>query len=451
VPEPLCEEHFNSPLGDRVPDWPLLVDLDGDGRPEIVVRQADFSPRFYPPSRSTQWLGERPVVETVGVRVLDGATGEVRWSRALGRSRSDDLHTVMPFRLLAGPAPTDGGSRELYVASLVVRWQPGIWRRPELYVDALSGQDGNPRWWWSQPLGEEKQTGLWGHGLGKLAWWQPGPGTEPLPLVPLNCVTSMAQRPLIATFALAGASGELRHTIPELTDPQTADLDGDGRPELFGWVEADQTVRRLRGWQPIRGTTPALIAEAQRWKPAKRWVIRVDGGSYEEVIPEPVLPPREQPQDQRRAIPLPWERQRMIGNFQQTDLSEIGGPTLLVTVPFLVLLIPLALVIEAFRKRPSSGGPAEAARKEQARARKRWWRRWSLAHAGVALFLVLGTGAVWLALDRELAPGERYYWGRWYLLAGGVFAITVLVLMACSAPFLLARAVLRRALRRKAS
>ncbi len=50
------------------PEWPLVVDLDGDGRPEVAVPASD--PMLPGP-------GHR------GVRLLDGASGRVRWTRPM--------------------------------------------------------------------------------------------------------------------------------------------------------------------------------------------------------------------------------------------------------------------------------------------------------------------------------------------------------------------------------
>src|SRR5262249_33139141 len=52
--------------------WPVVADLDGDGRPEVVVPYSNGHEGW-----DHGW---------VGVEVLDGATGQSRWRRRLARA-----------------------------------------------------------------------------------------------------------------------------------------------------------------------------------------------------------------------------------------------------------------------------------------------------------------------------------------------------------------------------
>ena len=85
--------------GDLTVDWPWLVDLDGDGRTEIVVPDSGPMP---------------PKAGYRGLQVLDGATGRSRWGRPLRpETRADDgLRHVIEVPDLDGD-----GLRELIVVS----------------------------------------------------------------------------------------------------------------------------------------------------------------------------------------------------------------------------------------------------------------------------------------------------------------------------------------------
>jgi hypothetical protein len=443
VPEPLDEEAAVLPHAE--PDWPLVVDLDGDGRPEIVVRQVEFSPRYDLPARSRKETRRKQVLETVGVRVLDGATGKERWSRVLGRSRTDQYYGEHPFRVLAAPLRPGDRSRDLIVASLVARWRPGLWHRPELYVDALSGADGSRRWWWRLAV-MRPPLSLFGN-LGRLVWWQAGPGHDLL-LVPLKH-RDTGPGEIVNTWALDAHSGTLRHKVPELAEPRVVDLDGDGLPELFGQVAADATSHRPASWRPIRGTAPAMLAEAERFKPGKRFVIDSHRGSFTEEEPEPILPAPQQMEDPRREVPLPWDRFRYLGGMGETNFfAEFVPRILLVLVPVLLVIVPpLAWFGAARQRRLRQQGQSEA----DLRARSRWWLRWSVYHIAGALLLVLAAGVILIALDEERRPEERYIWKGWYLEAVLAWALACYALMALTSLLALVRKSIRWARGRKAA
>jgi hypothetical protein len=434
MPEPRIDKDADRVRPSQTQDWPLVVDLDGDGRPEVVVRLAEFSPNYHLPVRSAEERNANPVadrvVETIGVRVLDGATGRERWVRRLARSRCDQCRVLMPFRILAGEAGEKGAPPQLIVASLVLRWKSGLYCRGELYVDALSGPDGTSRWWWSLPLDDSKISSLWGNGLGKLGWWKAGPRGQQLLLVPLRVKPGAATQDTLATYLLDGQTGELLHTAPDLEEPHTTDLDGDGRPELLGWTA---TPQRGRSWQPIRGTVPALLAYAQRWKPTKQVVLVVGQGAREEEEPEPVLPPPEPIEDLRREVPLPWQRYWLLGESGENDFGEtLLRPLVIVLVPVLLLLGPLAIWRDAVRKRwLRQQGMTEA----ELRSRDWRWLRYFLALGTAGLLVVLASAAVWIVLDTERRPDERYTTNVWYFEGFVAWAVAcgTLWVLACAA------------------
>jgi hypothetical protein len=419
VPEPLRDEDdWYEPASEPGSDWPLLVDLDGDGRLQIVVRQAEFSPRFHQPSRSRETFNPlEMVVETMGVRVLDGATGATRWTRSLGRTRAERYYGRWPFRVLAG-------SHRLIVASLVVRWQRGsdilpstiLKRRTELYIDCLSSSDGSSRWWWRLPLSSTPDHWVTSPvDLGRLAWWGATPN-EPFLLVPLRdpYPPDSGVGNSVTTYVLDAQTGELRHTVPDLEHPRAVDLDGDGRPELVGWVTRSQVSPPT--WRPISGTAPERIAQVQRWTPSQRKAVRSDRKGlvwrYVEIVedvPEPILPAPERI-DPRREIPLPWDRHRFGGP------GEVLGEALPI---FTVWLVPVILVYATLalgyyvwnNSLLRRQGVSEA----DLRARRRGWWYWLATHSTLGLLVAFSAGLLWLALDEERRADEGYIWTNWYI------------------------------------
>ena len=88
---------------DPPPDWPLIVDLDGDGRSEIVVADSGPMPK-----------GD----EYRGVRLLDGASGIDRWIRPLhpkGPALAKEEDGLA--RVIATPDLDGDGTRDLVAVS----------------------------------------------------------------------------------------------------------------------------------------------------------------------------------------------------------------------------------------------------------------------------------------------------------------------------------------------
>ncbi len=231
-------EEADEPLG-RSP-FPLVTDLDGDGKAEVAVTEVGAVP---------------PKVGYRGVRVLDGRTGGARWWRAMQRDTGRD----------SGPAAAvvasdlDGdGTRELIVVSRVES-QPA--RRPPLppgeariYVDALSGKDGRPLWWWSKDVTSDvgDRPLVW-----TPVWWGRGPDGWPLLAVPLGGLDNDQEREHFQDSSLIGgpvvhvleaSTGKERHVIEGLAQVNVADLDGDGLTDL--WGEVGHELRAFRGEAP---------------------------------------------------------------------------------------------------------------------------------------------------------------------------------------------------------
>jgi outer membrane protein assembly factor BamB/predicted Ser/Thr protein kinase len=247
--------------------WPLVEDLDGDGKAEVVI--PDWGP--LPPSNGYR-----------GVRMLEGATGVTRWTRPMRpytRASDGVIHIV------AAPDVTGDGVSELVAVSQFDGRRPftlfeGV--RPEprrFYVDMLSGSDGRPLWWWNADLPEESNVSwaAW-----PPVWWGRGADGWPMLAVPLGG-SMMAESPNLVSFVwtvppevrmLSASDGRDRHTIPGLFRPSAADLDGDGLDDLIG--SADGT------WRAFRATTPEEWRALGEFRPAADF----DGDGVVDVLNE---------------------------------------------------------------------------------------------------------------------------------------------------------------------
>ncbi len=140
-------ERQQSPWTGAQFDWPLVVDLEGKGKPEVVMPFAG------------------------GMEVLEGATGKSRWQREMpGAARG---WTTQPDRIVAGPAIDGDGYRELFAASLDDQAH-------QIYVEARSGREGRSLWSYTRSA---ISTGPLGAHLPPLRWWQTGADGWPLLVV----------------------------------------------------------------------------------------------------------------------------------------------------------------------------------------------------------------------------------------------------------------------------
>ncbi len=224
------------------PNWPVILDLDGDGRREIVV--ADSVP-------AARRDGYR------GVRVLDGASGAHRWARPIhpkGPAAAPLAMFADGLAQVIGTPDLDGdGSRDLVTVSRFDgRTQ---FQLLSIYVDAISGKDGHSLWWWHS----DYNVGYYSH-PSVLIWppflWGRGENGWPMLAVPLGGTEATWKGQAFPephhqpsrVHLLSLATGRELHAIDGLSWPRLADFDGDGLEDVWGSV--DGKLRVLRGEAP---------------------------------------------------------------------------------------------------------------------------------------------------------------------------------------------------------
>jgi outer membrane protein assembly factor BamB len=207
---------------------PALVDVDGDGRPEILARDAGPMPRL---------KGYR------GVKLIEGATGATRWRVAMSPAKADVNDRVA--EVIAAPDLDGDGASELVFVSAFRAEQPAA-----IYVDAISGRDGRRLWSWSVATDGQAMP------IGRPVWWGHGPDGWPFLALPLGGEAPDEKSGLLWDTPLAqptvhlleASTGRERHRVVGLERPGFADLDGDGLSDL--WGEVDGELRAFRGEGP---------------------------------------------------------------------------------------------------------------------------------------------------------------------------------------------------------
>ena len=233
------------------PDWPLVVDLDGDGRSEIAV------PVVGPMSPGDGYRG---------VQLIDGASGRLRWVRPM---RPETKGGDGLLQILDAPDLDHDGVRDLVTTSFFLgRYptSPNEGRPPvpeRVYVDALSGKDGHPLWWWHKDAATDGVTTV-----RPMRWWGRGPDGWPLLAIALTGGNGrqllFPDSPIV--YSLEASTGREVIAATGLSLGGVADLDGDRLIDL--WGEADGELRAFRGEAPEAWRALDRLAAARelpRW------------------------------------------------------------------------------------------------------------------------------------------------------------------------------------------
>jgi hypothetical protein len=397
--EKVLESRQKTPRGfyrENDPEYPLIADLDGDGRPEVIM------PRW----TDLDGVG---FSRRLAVEVWEGASGTRRWRRDLARYAW--LPARAPPRLTVGPDLDGDGRREVFAVTALQdlplsALHAGVGGEPQLFADALSGADGHSVWWRQFPLAVGLRPG-------PLRWWHAGPDGRPLLLVPL--ASKDGSEALL--WVLESSSGRLCATVDGLTSVRLADLDGDGVLDLVGIY---RPAADAEGWLSVIRGRPAPAAE--------------------DLLPVP-------DEDPRQSRPLPWtgvednptELLALVGVLAFTVCLValpvaawrarrrrrffwvLGAATAAAGLPGLLCLAAHKMHVPAVADfgtlLPVLALPAAVplALILQAVATRRW-----LACLGVFALLSVFTllaGAILLALDLPLLrPGENYSLRGWFFV-----------------------------------
>lgn len=212
--------------------WPIVTDLDGDGKSEVIAPDhqsstgiLSFNANGIPWGMIKAWAGD---------------TGAELWSRRLvSMERQIDSVT-------SGPDIDGDGHCEIFAATLVGQ-------KCLLYVDALSGKTGESLWTSEQDpkINESISSRL---DLLRLQWWHCGSQMSPQLLVHIISTRFGGDREQEMLCALDAKSGKLKHTGAQIAEATPVDLDHDGCQELLLFTSKSPNARDWGGkLHAIRG------------------------------------------------------------------------------------------------------------------------------------------------------------------------------------------------------
>ncbi len=294
----------NDPFQGSLP-WQFVADLDGDDRPEVVLPN-------HSGGGAQSWTG---------CRVLNGATGELRWERRFPVHRGGGNFRLPADQYTVGPDLDDDGQRELVRVSVRSEFRPrtvgqnAIYHYEEftLYVDCFSGRDGRSVWWQRIPFGSSELS-RWTGTPETPIWWGESSPVAPRPesrMAADSQSSSQASKSLNRSavlsrndratlprlvlpvrrhadqggdgignasarllFVLSAETGRVEHSAENLALPQLVDWNNDGLDDLAVFVPDDpQEFANAHNWpyKPIgkfvvlRGSPPEAFRRLDRW------------------------------------------------------------------------------------------------------------------------------------------------------------------------------------------
>lgn len=223
-------------------DWIVTEDLNQDGTLEIIMATGKFEHE----------VGAGPGSRWSGVEVIDGGSGEVVWKRRL--TVTDQIQPPAVSRIVTGPDLNGDGFREVFAAWPGPSSAPDWERESYIRVVALSGRDGATLWRWQERMSRSFQG--FDHSA-PLTWWQSSADGYPMLVVPV----ARARGGQDVTYLLSSATGRLEHTLSDVAEPRSADLNGDLIPELFYRVSPQGSPRLI----VLKGDT------SEPWKRLGQW------------------------------------------------------------------------------------------------------------------------------------------------------------------------------------
>ena len=247
--------------------WPLILDVDGDGRSEVVV----------PDSGPT-----RPRGGYRGISMLDGRSGKPHWTRPMQPETKADDGLV---QILDLPDLDGDGSRDMVTVSVFEGRSPSSWstlnaaliaarnKTPDepvrVFVDAISGKDGHSLWCWHEDSPLPYSVGnsrpmLWGRGPD--AWPLLAVVLDPKPIEKYQSAGALFGSTSPTVHMLELSTGRELHTLEGLDGPAVADFDGDGIDDL--WGKFGGHLQAFHGeapeaWRALGRFGPANVTDAK--------------------------------------------------------------------------------------------------------------------------------------------------------------------------------------------
>ena len=214
------------------PQWPLVTDLDRNGRCEIIVPDGRYG-QGAAGGRIAGWDTPWGILA-----VYAGDTGQSLWTKRFVTMDQQVNH------FLAGPDLDGDGWQEVYAVTLA-----GTDYR--VHVDALSGKTGQTFWTANHAPPPSSNSSRQFH-LSPPIWWRSGEDGWPQIITQAKDVE--IGQPESLTCAFSAGTGKLLHVAHGIGDVTPADLDKDGAEELLvfsakSWSSHDKggTLHAVRG------------------------------------------------------------------------------------------------------------------------------------------------------------------------------------------------------------